>query len=82
MSETTSEDLKKLEQFRRIEQECYKSHKLSLSLTKEREINATLHEMLLKEQAASAEWRSKYQALLSHVKGPAIDDDTSPLGGE
>jgi hypothetical protein len=43
---------------------------------------ATLHLLLAKQQAEAAEWKSKYLALLSHVKGPAVDDDTSPLGGE
>jgi len=43
---------------------------------------ATLHVLLAKHQAEAAEWQSKYLALLSHVKGPAIDDDTSPPGGE
>jgi len=42
----------------------------------------TLHQLLAKKEAEAAEWKSKYLALLSHVKGPAIDDDTSPLGGE
>lgn len=53
-----------------------------LALRHEQRVNRRLHQLLAKEQAASAEWQSKYLALLSHVKGPAVDDDTSPPGGE
>lgn len=51
-------------------------------LEQERCINCALHNLLDKKLVEVTEWQSKYLALLSHVKGPAIDDDTSPLGGE